>query len=118
MSEERWRKLFESVPVGVVVTNLNQRYVAANPATPRPNSVAYPRPTSPMRKIDPLPRRSFAAHVAGESYERDIEKRSRRKDGGTTWVEVSAFPAPIAGDAHLLGGVVVDVTERRAQQRR
>ena len=32
MSEERWRKLFESVPVGVVLVGSDRRYVAANPA--------------------------------------------------------------------------------------
>ena len=32
MSEERWRKLFESVPVGVVLVGPDRRYVAANPA--------------------------------------------------------------------------------------
>ena len=32
MSEERWRKLFESVPVGVNLVGSQRRYVAANPA--------------------------------------------------------------------------------------
>src|SRR6202020_2191452 len=35
MSEEHWRKLFESVPVGVNMVGLHQRYVAANPAFQR-----------------------------------------------------------------------------------
>jgi PAS domain-containing protein len=30
MSEERWRNLFESVPVGVYLIGLHRRYVAAN----------------------------------------------------------------------------------------
>jgi GAF domain-containing protein len=32
MSEERWRRLFESVPVGVALLGSDRRYVAANPA--------------------------------------------------------------------------------------
>ena len=32
VSEDRWRKLFESVPVGVVLVGSDRRYVAANPA--------------------------------------------------------------------------------------
>ena len=32
MSEERWRKLFESVPVGVGLIGSHRRYVATNPA--------------------------------------------------------------------------------------
>ena len=35
MSEERWRKLFESVPVGVGLIGSHRRYVAANPAFQR-----------------------------------------------------------------------------------
>ena len=34
-SEERWRNLFESVPVGVNMVGLDRRYVAANPAFQR-----------------------------------------------------------------------------------
>ena len=34
-SEERWRNLFESVPVGVSMIGLDQRYIAANPAYQR-----------------------------------------------------------------------------------
>ena len=55
----------------------------------------------------------IAAHAAGEPYGRYVEKRYRRKDGAITWVEASTFLAPFSGGAHLLGGVVVDVTERR-----
>src|SRR5271163_3722049 len=119
MSEERWRKLFESVPVGVVVTDSNQRYVAANPAFQKMTgySEAELRRLSPTDITHEEDRAAteaiIAAHAAGESYERDIEKRYRRKDGGITWVEVSAFLAPFAGSARLLGGVVLDVTERK-----
>ena len=119
MSEERWRKLFESVPVGVVVTDADQRYVAANPTFQKMTgySEAELRRLSPTDITHEEDRAAteaiIAAHVAGEPYERDIEKRYRRKDGAVTWVEVSAFLAPSAGGAHLLGGVVVDVTERK-----
>jgi PAS domain S-box-containing protein len=119
MSEARWRKLFESVPVGVVMTDLNQRYVAANPAFQRMTGYSETElrrlsPTDMTHEEDRAATEAvIAAHAAGEPYERDTEKRFRRKDGGITWVEVSAFPVPIAGSAHQLGGVVVDVTERR-----
>ena len=64
-SEERWRKLFESVPVGVNLVGSHRRYVAANPrlsendrlfrgGTPRPLAAS----TSPMRTTGPPPRRS------------------------------------------------------------
>ena len=119
VNEERWRKLFEKVPVGVVLTNSFQRYVAANPAFQRMTgySEAELRRLSPAditHEDDLLATEAIiAAHATGEPYERYIEKRYRRKDGGITSVEVSAFLAPFAGSADLLGGVVVDVTERK-----
>ena len=64
-SEERWRSLFENVPVGVALTGPDGRYVAANPAFQqndrlfrgRASATARP-PTSPMRTTVPPPRRS------------------------------------------------------------
>ena len=119
MSEERWRKLFESVPVGVNLVGPHRRYVAANPAFQRMTgySEAELRGLSPVDITHEDDRAAseaiMAAHAAGEPYEQDVEKRYRRKDGGITWVQASAFLAPFAGGAHLLGGVVVDVTERK-----
>jgi PAS domain S-box-containing protein len=119
MSEERWRKLFESVPVGVNLVGPHRRYVAANPAFQRMTgySEAELRGLSPLDITHEDDRAAseaiIAAHAAGEPYEPDVEKRYRRKDGGITWVEASAFLAPFAGGAHILGGLVVDVTERK-----
>jgi GAF domain-containing protein len=52
MSEERWRNLFESVPVGVALLGSDRRYVAAK------NSVALRPWTSPMRTTGPPLRKS------------------------------------------------------------
>jgi PAS domain S-box-containing protein len=122
VNEERWRKLFESVPVGVVLTDSFQRYVAANPAFQRMTGYSE----AELRRLSPTDitheddlaatEAMIAAHSAGESYERYIEKRYRRKDGGITWVEVSAFQAPFTGSALLLGAIVVDVTERKSAE--
>jgi len=64
MSEERWRNLFESVPVGVSMIGLDQRYIATNPAYQR--MIGYSEAelrrltpwTSSMRTTGPPPRRS------------------------------------------------------------
>jgi PAS domain S-box-containing protein len=119
MSEERWRKLFESVPVGVNLVGPHRRYVAANPAFEKMTgySEAELRGLSPLDITHEDDRAAseaiIVAHAAGDPYDPDVEKRYRRKDGGITWVEASAFLAPFAGGAHLLGGLVVDVTERK-----
>src|SRR5271156_5507948 len=119
MSEERWRKLFESVPVGVYLIDLHRRYVAANPAFQRMTGYSEEE----LRSLTPVDitheedgaasEAIIAAQVAGQPYVQHREKRYRRKDGGVIWAEVDAFLAPVAGSAPLLAGVAVDITERK-----
>jgi PAS domain S-box-containing protein len=118
-SEERWRNLFESVPVGVNMVGLHQRYVAANPAFQRMTgySEAELRSLTPVDITHEDDRTAseaiIAAQMAGQPYVQHREKRYRRKDGGVVWTEVDAFLAPVAGSEPLLAGVAVDITERK-----
>ncbi|MGA8584811.1 MAG: PAS domain S-box protein [Roseiarcus sp.] len=118
MSEERWRKLFESVPVGVGLIGSHRRYIATNPAFQRmlgysgaelnrlsPADITYEDDRAETEAI-------VAASIAGEPSQR-IEKRYRRQDGGVIWAEVNGFLASIEGSAPLLGAIAVDVTERK-----
>ena len=110
MSEERWRKLFESVPVGVVLVGSDRRYVAANPAYQKMTGYSE----AELRRISPADitheddqattEAIITAHYAGEPYRGHLVKRYRRKDGGVTWAEVDAFLAPGAGSAPVLAG--------------
>ena len=119
MSEERWRKLFESVPVGVGLIGSHRRYVATNPAFQR--MLGYSE--AELHRLSPADitheddraetEAIIAASIAGEPSAQHIEKRYRRKDGGVIWAEVNGFLAPIAGSAPLLGAIAVDVTERK-----
>jgi PAS domain S-box-containing protein len=119
MSEERWRKFFESVPVGVNMVGLNRHYVAANPAFQRMTgySEAELRSVTPVDITHEDDRASteaiIAAQLASQPFVQHREKRYRRKDGGVIWTEVDAFLAPVAGSAPLLAGVAVDITERK-----
>ena len=119
MSEERWRKLFESVPVGVALIGSHRRYVAANPAFQKMTGYTE----AELRRLSPADitheddqaatEAIIAANAAGEPFAQRIEKRYRRKDGGVIWAEVDAFLAPVAGSAPLLARVAVDITERK-----
>ncbi len=119
MSEERWRNLFECVPVGVNMVGLHQRYVAANPAFQRMTGYSE----AELRSLTPVDitheddqatsKAIIAAQLAGQPFVQHREKRYRRKDGSIFWAEVDAFLAPVAGGAPLLAGVAVDVTERK-----
>jgi PAS domain S-box-containing protein len=119
MSEERWRKFFESVPVGVNMVGLNRHYVAANPAFQRMTgySEAELRSLTPVDITHEDDRASteaiIAAQLASQPFVQHREKRYLRKDGGVIWTEVDAFLAPVAGTAPLLAGVAVDITERK-----
>ena len=118
-SEERWRKLFESVPVGVNLVGSHRRYVAANLAFQRMTgySEAELRDLSPLDITHEDDRAAskaiIAAQVAGQPYVQHREKRYLRKDGEVVWTEVEAFTVPVAGSAPFLAGVAVDVTERK-----
>jgi PAS domain S-box-containing protein len=119
ISEERWRNLFENVPVGVSLVGSHRRYVAANPAFLRMTGYSEEElyrltPVDITHEDDRAASEAIiAAQLAGQPYVQHREKRYRRKDGGVIWAEVDAFLAPIAGSAPLLAGVAVDITERK-----
>ena len=119
MSEERWRKLFESVPVGIGLIGSHRRYVATNPTFQKMTgySEAELRGLSPIDITHEDDRTAseaiVTASIAGGPLAQRIEKRYRHKDGGITWAEVSLFPALMAGSARQLGAIAVDVTERK-----
>jgi PAS domain S-box-containing protein len=118
-SEERWRKLFESVPVGVALLGSDRRYVAANPALQKMTGYTE----AELRRLSPADitheddqaatEAIIAANSAGEPFSTRIEKRYRRKDGGVIWAEVDSFRAPLAGSAPVLAAVAVDITEHK-----
>ncbi|HEY1943071.1 MAG TPA: PAS domain S-box protein [Roseiarcus sp.] len=118
VSEEGWRYLFESVPVGVTLTGSDRRYVAANPAFQKMTgySEAELRHLSPADITHEDDRAAteaiVAANAAGEPYEQRILKRYRRKDGSVVWVEIDAFLAPVDGSAPFLAAVAFDIAER------
>ncbi|MBV8664003.1 MAG: PAS domain S-box protein, partial [Hyphomicrobiales bacterium] len=118
-SEDRWRNLFESVPVGVVLTGSHGRYLAANQAfqTMTGYSETELRQLSPVDITHEDDRAKteaiIAARTAGAHYPQHIEKRYRRKDGGVVWVDASAFVTPAVAGSPIFAGAVVDITNRK-----
>ena len=119
MSEERWRQLFQSVPVGVTLLGSDRRYVAVNPAFQKMTGYteAELRLLSPIDITHEDDRSSteaiIALSAAAQSYAMRIGKRYRRKDGGVIWTEVDSFLAPVPGSAPFRAAVAVDITERK-----
>jgi PAS domain S-box-containing protein len=118
-SEERWRNLFESVPVGVTLTGPQGHYLAANPAFQKMTgySEAELRDLSPLDIAHEDDRAAtaarFAARAAGTDYPQHVEKRIRRKDGSVIWVDASAFVAPVTAGPPHFAGAAIDITDRK-----
>jgi PAS domain S-box-containing protein len=119
VSEERWRNLFESVPVGVTLTGPDGRYVAANQTFLEMTgySEAELCRLSPVELTHEDDRAGtvaiLAARDAGNPYPLHVEKRYRRKDGSVVWVDGSAFVAPVVAGAPLFAAAVIDITDRK-----
>ena len=119
LSEERWRNLFESVPVGVNLTDSDGRYVAANPAFQKMTgySEAELRSLSPLDITHEDDRTAtevrIAARASGKPYPQHVEKRIRRKDGSVIWVDASAFVSPGVAGVPYYAGAVIDITDRK-----
>jgi PAS domain S-box-containing protein len=118
-SEERWRNLFENIPVGVALIGSQGRYVAANPAFQRMTGYSEAElhsrsPTDITHEEDRAATEAIIESLAaGEPSSRSITKRYQRKDGGVTWAEVSAIVVPVAGSTPLFARVAVDITDRK-----
>ena len=118
-SEERWRNLFENVPVGVALVDSRRRYVAANPAFQRMTGYSESElqcfsPADITHEDDRAATEAYIEAVdAGKSKTRRYEKRYRRKDGAVIWADVAAFLTLATGSAPILAAVAVDITERK-----
>src|ERR1700742_110299 len=119
VSEARWHSLFENVPVGVALIGADGRYVEVNPAFCAMTGYGAAEllllsPTDITHEDDRAATEMFiASRAASIPCAPRIEKRYRRKDGGTVWVEISAFWAPPVESVPLRAAVAVDITERK-----
>jgi PAS domain S-box-containing protein len=115
-SEERWRAMVETAPVGITMLDFeHRRYLAANAAFQRMTGYTE----DDLRQLTALEvtheddrravqRRIDTGIIGGQ------QKRYRRKDGGVIWADVSAFVVPATESTPaFLGTVVVDITERK-----
>jgi PAS domain S-box-containing protein len=123
LSEERWRNLFENVPVGVTLAGPDGRYVSVNQAFQRMTGYSEGEllnlsPMDIIHEDDRAPTKAgVTARAAGAPYPKRVENRYRRKDGGVIRAEGRAFIAPAAAGAPLFATVEVDVTNRiRAEE--
>jgi diguanylate cyclase (GGDEF)-like protein/PAS domain S-box-containing protein len=122
-SEERYRRSFESAPVGMGEVNRDGVLSAANPALCR--ILGRPRHELLGRIVEcfahpedlPIVMERKAAAVAGKPWRHPSNIRLVRPNGEARWVELrSSNPGTDAGPTHYLL-YLADVTEQREQQR-
>ena len=119
-AEERWRSVFENSAIGVALTDLNGRFLAANPVFEK--MLGYTE--EELRKL------SFFDVTHGEHLERNraligellegtrqqfqIEKQYRRKNGSVMWVRNNVSMVPETDRVpRFLMALSEDITERK-----
>jgi PAS domain S-box-containing protein len=119
-SEERWRSVFENSAIGVALTDLHGRFIAANPVFQR--MVGYTEEElQQLSFVDITVEEAGNLNWAlieelleGKRRQFQIEKQYRRKNGGAVWVRNSV--SIVSGTERLprfLMALSEDVTERR-----
>jgi PAS domain S-box-containing protein len=119
-SEERWRSVFENSAIGVALTDLSGRFIAANPVYQK--MLGYTEEELgelSFLEITVEEDRNFnwaliEELLEGKRRQFQIEKRYRRKNGSTVWVRSSVSVVASAELApRFLMALSEDVTEHR-----
>ncbi|MGA3010275.1 MAG: PAS domain S-box protein [Terracidiphilus sp.] len=119
-AEDRWRSVFENSAIGVALTDVNGRFLAANPVYEK--MVGYCE--EELQKLSFLDvtleeyresnRKLVGELLEGKRQQFQIETRYRRKNGNLIWVRdnVSLVPGTERAPRFLMA-LSEDVTERR-----
>ncbi len=120
LSEERYRTLFDSVPVGLYRTTVDGRILDANLAVC--SMLGYPDRESLLAQtamdqyVDPAERRRWQQLLEQQEVVTDFEAQWRRCDGSVIWVLDHARGIRNAeGDLLYYEGMVKDITARKVQ---
>ena len=122
-SEERWRSVFANSAVGVALTDLHGRFIAANPVYQK--MLGYTEEELQQLSILDItqeefvePSRVLIAELLEEKRQQyQIEKAYRRKDGNTVWVRnnVSLVPGTELAPRFLMA-LSEDITEHKLSE--
>jgi PAS domain S-box-containing protein len=119
-SEARWRAIFDSAAVGIATGDLAGGIFGINPTFQK--MLGYTE--DELRQLTLFDftheedraetRRLLALNTTGGQAGYRVEKRYRRKDGGTLWADVSTSVIPATDDSPgFLGVMAVDITDRK-----
>jgi PAS domain S-box-containing protein len=116
--EERFRELFESVPVGLVRCTPDDPILAGNPALARilgcPDRETLLRTAASRFWVDPDEHRRFLADMERDGVVRHREVEARRFEGDRIWLLLDArCVRDERGRFPYYEGSVIDITGRR-----
>jgi len=117
-SEERFRVLSETSPIGVAVTSKDGMLLYANPSHARIlgyNLAEYLGSNALNMWWEPEDRRSWLDLMKADGVVRDFEARLRKKDGAMVWASISGSPVIFQGNQAVMG-TIQDITARKKAQ--
>ncbi len=122
-AEERWRSVFENSAIGVALTDLTGRFLAANPVYEK--MVGYSEEELQKLSFLDVTREEYLESnrtlvgelLEGKRQQFQIEKQYRRKNGTLIWVRnnVSLVPGTERVPRFLMA-LSEDITERRGME--
>jgi PAS domain S-box-containing protein len=114
-SEERFRALSETSPVGVGVSSADGILLYANPSYELILGYGHGELTGTKASDlywNPEDRRSWVSTINDSGVVRNFETRLKRKDGTPIWVSISASPI-LYGGRQAVMGTIQDITARK-----
>ena len=115
--EQRYRQLFEDIPIGLYRSTPDGQFIDVNPAMVAMlgywNRETLLATSATSLYVDPADRRRWAAQKPGEIRVHDLDVRMRRADGAVIWVrDTTHVKRAPDGTALLYEGVLEDITDR------
>jgi len=117
-SEERYRSLFDRVPVGLFRTTPEGQFLDANPASLQ--MMGYQNRVAPTTfrvidlYVDPKDREYLLAAIERDESKIDYETQMKKSDGNIIWVHITIQATRDEGEGRLfLEGCLEDITERK-----
>jgi PAS domain S-box-containing protein len=114
-SEERFKALSETAPVGIGVSSMEGMIVYTNPSYERIlgyNSGEIIGMNSSDLYWKPAERESWLALMKEKGLVRDYEIRLKKKDGTPVWISINTSPIIFDGKPSVMG-TIQDITHRK-----
>jgi PAS domain S-box-containing protein len=117
-SEERYRRLFNGVPIGLCLSTPDGQNLDANPAMVQmlgyPDRESFLAVNAANNYVNPQDREQWKAILERDGVVRDFEVQLRRRDGTIIWaLQNSRAVRDNEGQVVCYEGAIEDITERK-----